>query len=207
MTAQELVAQAPSTIISFINCGPAGIFCLAVLEKFVPLFPSYILLMLLGLLASDPLTLAFSTAAMTTGSVVGGLGWFVIGWVFGPQRVRHTVARYGGCVLLKVSVYDRLTVAYHRNHFWVTLSGQMIPAVRIYLALPAGALRLDPRTFLAATLLGCLMWNGSFLSLGYALRNSGRDVAQIGLWAAAAIIATEGAVLIVVRLRRRSVKG
>lgn len=207
MTAQELVARAPGTIRLFMSFGLAGIFCLAVAEKFVPLFPSYILLMLLGLLVPDPLTLVSTIASMTAGSIVGGLGWFAIGWVFGPQRVRRTVARYGGYVLLRLSFYDRLTDTYRRNHFWVTLYGQVIPAVRIYLALPAGALRLDPRTFLAATSLGCLMWNGPFLCLGYALRQSGRDLTQIGFWTVIAIVATEGAVLIAVRLRSRTVKG
>lgn len=207
MTAQELVAQTPGTITLFLSFGLGGIFCLAIVEKFVPLFPSYILLMLLGLMVPDPLTLAFSIAAVTAGSVVGGLGWYAIGWVFGPRRVRRTVANYGGYVLLRLSFYDRLTDAYRRNHFWVTLSGQIIPAVRIYLALPAGALRLDPKIFLAATSLGCLMWNGSFLCLGYALRYSERDITQIGFSAAMAIIATEGAIMIVVRLRNRAAKG
>ncbi|MBB3569224.1 VTT domain-containing protein [Rhizobium sp. BK491] len=207
MTAQELVTLAPGTVTLFTSFGLAGIFCLAVMEKFVPLFPSYILLMLLGLTMPDLLALALSIGAVTAGSVIGGLGWYGIGWLFGPRRVRRVVARYGGYLLLKLSFYDRLAGTYRRNHFWVTLSGQIIPAVRIYLALPAGALRLDPRTFLAATSLGCLMWNGPFLCLGYALRSSGRDVTQIGLWAAMAIIAAEGVALFVVSVRSRTVKG
>ncbi|TIX87255.1 DedA family protein [Rhizobium sp. P44RR-XXIV] len=207
MTAQELVAQAPGTIRLFVSFGLGGIFCLAVVEKFVPVFPSYILLMLIGLMAPDPLTLVFSIAAMTAGSVTGGLGWYTVGWMFGPQRVRRTVANYGGYILLRLSFYDGLTDSYRRNHFWVTLSGQIIPAVRIYMALPAGALRLDPKTFLAATSLGCLIWNGSFLCLGYGLRYSGRDVVQTGFWVLLTIIAAEGALLIAVRLRKRVTKG
>jgi alkaline phosphatase len=207
MTAQELVARAPGTITLFMSFGLAGTFCLAIAEKFVPLFPSYILLMLLGLTVPDPLTLVSTIASVTAGSIVGGLGWFAVGWVFGPQRVRRTVAHYGGYVLLRLTFYDRLTDAYRRNHFWVTLYGQVIPAVRIYLALPAGALRLEPRTFLAATSLGCLMWNGPFLCLGYTLRRSGRDLTQIGFWTVIAIVATEGAVLIAVRLHKRAAKG
>ena len=206
MTAQELAAEVPSTITSFMSFGLAGIFCLAIAEKFVPLFPSYILLMLLGLMLPDSLTLALSVAAVTAGSVGGGRGWYAVGWLFGPQRVRRTVARYGGCVLLRLAFYDSLTDAYRRNHFWVTLSGQVIPAVRIYLALPAGALRLDPWTFLAATALGCLMWNGPFLCLGYALRHSGGDIARIGFWALMVIIAIEVAVLTVVHRRKRAVR-
>ncbi|MGG6896683.1 DedA family protein [Rhizobium sp. BR 315] len=207
MTAHELIAQAPGAVTLLMSFGLAGIFCLAILEKFVPLFPSYILLMLLGLMVPDLSMLALSIAAVTAGSVVGGLGWYGIGWVFGPHRVRRAVASYGGSVLLKLSFYDRLADAYRRNHFWVTFSGQVIPAVRIYLALPAGALRLEPMTFIAATSLGCLTWNGPFLCLGYVLRHSGRDVTQTGFWLAIAIVIIEGAVLIAVSLRNKAANG
>ena len=57
--------------------------------------------------------------------------------------------------------------------------------MRIYLALPAGVLRLEPRAFVAATAIGTVIWNMPFLTLGYALRGSGRDPVGIGFWVAA----------------------
>lgn len=195
MTSPEL----PSSVVLLLSFGLVGIGCLAVVEKFVPLFPSYILLMLLGLTVPNVPALVLTIVATTAGSVIGGLGWYAIGWSLGPQRARSAVSHYGRYFLLKPPFYDRLANAYRRNHFWVTLSGQLIPAVRIYLALPAGALRLEPRTFLAATSLGCLMWNAPFLSLGYLLSDSGRDLAQVGFWAAIFIIVVEGTILLAVR--------
>lgn len=196
----------PQGVAMLLSFGLAGIFCLAVAEKFVPLFPSYILLMLLGLTVPDGPALLFTIVATTLGSVFGGLGWYAIGWTLGPQRARAAVGRYGRFVLLKLAFYDRLTDGYRRNHFWVTLSGQVVPAVRIYLALPAGALRLDLKTFLAATTLGCLTWNAPFLCLGFALRSSGHDLAQIGFWTACTIVGLEGLILLAVRRRKAAAR-
>ena len=206
MMSAEVPVDMPQGVAMLLSFGLAGIFCLAVAEKFVPLFPSYILLMLLGLTLSDTPDLLLTIVATTLGSVIGGFGWYAIGWKLGPQRARRVVGRYGRFVLLKLAFYDRLTDGYRRNHFWVTLSGQVVPAVRIYLALPAGALRLDPRTFLAATTLGCLMWNAPFLCLGYALRSAEHDLAQTGFWAACTIVGLEGLILLAVRRRKAAAR-
>ncbi|QPC91332.1 DedA family protein [Mesorhizobium sp. INR15] len=198
----------PSSIVSLLlSFGFVGVGCLAIAEKFVPLFPSYVLLMLLGLTVPDIPTLVLTIVATTLGSVVGGLGWYAIGWWLGPQKARSAIAHYGKYVLLRPALYDRLTNAYQRNHFWVTLSGQIIPAIRIYLALPAGILKLQLRIFLTATLLGCFMWNGPFLCLGYALRGSGSDPVQVGFWAAIVLIAAEGTILLTVRVRKGARRG
>ncbi len=198
----DLHPEISGAIAWLMGFGFIGLFVLAILEKFVPLFPSYILLMLLGLTVPDLTTLVPTVAAITTGSVIGGLGWYAAGWSLGPDKVRSAVIRYGPYVLLRPTFYDRLAAAYHRNHFWTTLSGQIVPGVRIYLALPAGVLRLAPVTFVTATSLGSLMWNAPFLCLGFALRGTGQEVATIGFWGAVVLVTVEGGILFA--LRRRS---
>jgi alkaline phosphatase len=197
--------ETSSTIVTLLSFGLVGIGCLAVVEKFVPLFPSYVLLMFLGMTVSDSATLAMTILVTTVGSVIGAVGWYGLGRALGSERIESLVARYGKFVLLRPSLYERLTGAYRSNHFWVTLVGQTLPTVRIYLALPAGVLRLEPRAFLAATSLGTLIWNMPFLSLGYALRGSDRDPVSIGFWVAIALIAAEFAILLGLRFFNRSV--
>ena len=119
--------------------------------------------------------------------------------------IENLVARYGKYIFFRPSLYGRLTNAYRSNHFWVTLIGQTLPTVRIYLALPAGVLKLEPRAFLAATSLGTLIWNMPFLSLGYALRGSGHDPVSIGFWVAVVLIAAEFAILLGFRFCKRPV--
>lgn len=204
MTAPEITLETSRIAAALLSFGLAGVGCLAVVERFAPIFPSYILLMLLGLTVPDDGMLALTVGVTTLGSVIGGLAWYGIGWSLGPNRTRSAVARLGKYILLKLALYDRLANAYRRNHFWVTLSGQIIPGVRVYMALPAGVLRLDPKIFLVATSLGCLLWNAPFLYLGYALRGSGHDPLQTGFWASIALLCIEGMILLALRLRSRA---
>jgi alkaline phosphatase len=195
----------PSTIDLFLHLGLAGVGCLAVAEKFIPMFPSYVLLMLLGLTVADGTTLVLTILATSIGSSVGAIGWYGIGRAFGSQRIEALVTRYGKYVSLRLSLYRRLTDAYRGHHFWVTVIGQTLPVARVYLALPAGVLRLEPRSFIAAVAIGTLMWNTPFLTLGYVLRGSGYDPVRVGFWAAAALIIVEAAIILALRLHRRSI--
>ncbi|MHC2330906.1 DedA family protein [Bradyrhizobium sp. USDA 4454] len=113
------------------------------------------------------------------------------------------MTRFGKFVLLRPSLYRQLTDACRGNHFWVTLIGQTLPSVRIYLALPAGVLRLEPRAFVLATAIGTVIWNMPFLTLGYALRGSGRDPVSFGFWVVVILIAVEVGLLFGFRLYRR----
>lgn len=188
--------ETSSTIMTLLGFGLVGIGCLAVVEKFVPLVPSYVLLMFLGMTVPDCATLAMTIMVTTVGSVVGALGWYALGYLMGPQRIENQVARFGKYVFLRPPLYARLTNAYRTNHFWVTLIGQTLPTARVYLALPAGVLRLELRAFIAATSIGTLIWNMPLLSLGYVLRGSGHDPVGVGFWVALGLIATECALLL-----------
>jgi alkaline phosphatase len=160
--------------------------------------------MLLGLTVSDGATLAMAILATSVGSVVGAIGWYGLGHALGSQRIDRLMRTYGKYVLLRPSFYEQLTDAYRGNHFWVTLIGQTLPTVRIYLALPAGVLRLEPRAFVAATAIGTVIWNMPFLSLGYALRDSGQDPVSIGFWVVAILVAVEVAIILGLRFYKRA---
>jgi len=187
---------------TWLGFGLVGIGALAFVEKFVPIVPSYVLLMLLGMTAANGTALALLIVVTVAGSVGGALAWYGFGRAVGGARVARLVARFGKYVFLRPDLYQRLTDAYRSNHFWVTLFGQTVPVARVYLALPAGVLQLELLAFTVATALGALIWNMPFLSLGYMLRNSGHDVAEVGFWTAIALIAAETLILLVVRLCR-----
>jgi membrane protein DedA with SNARE-associated domain len=63
-------------------------------------------------------------------------------------------------------------------------------------------LGLAPVRFVAATLLGSLIWNAPLLTLGYVLRESGADAASVGLWLVAGLAALEIVALCAWRFRR-----
>jgi alkaline phosphatase len=152
--------------------------------------------------ASGQGNLAVTVAAIVAGSTIGALGWYCLGLALGPQRAEALIERFGQYVFLKPALYHRMTGAYRRNHFWVTVVGQTIPAVRIYLSVPAGVLQLAIANFLTATLIGSLLWSAPLVTLGYALRESGADAASVGLLMVAVLVGLELVVLLGWRLIR-----
>ncbi|MGO4452166.1 DedA family protein [Phyllobacterium sp. TAF24] len=197
--------ETPHIIAWLIGYGFIGITCLAVIEKFVPLFPSYILLMLLGMTIPNAPHLAMTLGATTLGSTLGACCWFAIGRTLGGERVATKVKRYGKFFFLSAQLYERLTKAYRRNHFWVTLVGQTVPGARVYMALPAGILKLDFLPFGIATFLGSLLWNAPFLFLGYTLRTSQYDPYKAGFWAAICLLGLEATIIMIVSVYKRHV--
>lgn len=194
----------PAFITLLAETGPVGIAGVALAEKLVPVLPSYVVFVLLGMIAaSGPGDLAVTVAASATGSTLGACGWYGLGLALGATRIERLITRFGPFVCLKPVLYHRMADAYTRNHFWVTLVGQTIPAVRVYLSIPAGVLQLAILNFLGATLLGSLIWTGPLLALGYVLRERSADAAFSGLLLVTALVGVECLALLGWQLVRR----
>ena len=56
--------------------------------------------------------------------------------------------------------------------------GRVIPLVRTYIALIAGAAKLNPVTYFAASSLGIAIWNTLLIGLGYILRENYKKVGE-----------------------------
>lgn len=188
---------------TFLGFGLAGMFAISFLEKFIPIAPSYILFMLLGMTVESRMGLLAVLVATIAGSLIGSLGWFGIGRCLGEHRVEAAVARYGKYIFFKLPTYHRLAASYRGNRFVVTMLGQTVPVARVYLGLPAGVLRLPLASFAVAAALGILAWNMTFLSLGFVLRESSQSPAVVGLWASVILVAAEFSLLFLARAVRR----
>jgi membrane protein DedA with SNARE-associated domain len=195
----------PAFITLLAEAGPVGIAGVALAEKFFPVLPSYVVFVLLGMTAaSGQGDLPVTVAATATGSTLGALAWYGLGLALGPTRTEALIGRFGRFIFLKPALYQRMAGAYRRNHFWVTVVGQTIPAVRVYLSIPAGVLQLALLNFLGATLIGSMIWSGPLLTLGYVLRERSADAAFSGLLVVAALVGLEFLGLLAWHLARRS---
>ncbi|MCH3765184.1 hypothetical protein LZC20_09935, partial [Campylobacter coli] len=85
MPAANIAAEAPATIATLLSFGLVGFGSLALLEKFIPVIPSYVLFMLLGMTVPDGSGLGLAILVTTIGSAAGALGWFALGWLLGPE--------------------------------------------------------------------------------------------------------------------------
>lgn len=192
----------PAYVEIVLSWGLIGVGLLAFGEKIIPVVPSSVLLLFLGMRTiSGWGDLILTIGATAAGSAAGALCWYGCGRAFGRARSEAWVARYGRFIFLSPSFYRRMADAYRRDHFWVTLLGQTIPMVRLYLPIPAGVFEIAPGAFAVATLLGCVAWNTPLLILGYALRDTGHDPFYVGLLAVAGLMVAELAFLFMLRVR------
>lgn len=179
--------------------GVAGVFVLALVEKFIPIIPSYLMLMIFGMSAGSLAQLSAVLCVSTVASTLASIIWYRVGDFLGDKRVRRAISRYGRYVLFSIDHYDRLSAAYKRNTFLVSFAGQGVPVARIYLAIPAGVMRVGFRRFAAAAALGIAVYNLAFLLVGHALRGSGHDPLMTGLLVAGMLVVVEGAVFAFIR--------
>lgn len=197
----------PHAFVSLMTqAGPIGIVGIAIAEKIFPVIPSYLVFVLLGMtvaLGQGDLTLTVAAAAI--GSTIGSLCWYGLGFALGAERSESFVARFGRYIFLKPALYHRMADAYRRNHFWVTVVGQTIPAVRVYLSIPAGVINLAIMHFTAAIFIGSLLWSGLLLIAGYVLQGRGSDVATSSAFLSMmALVALEFLVVFIWRVFRPS---
>lgn len=180
-----------------------AVFLAAMVEKFIPVLPSYILYPAIGIGAEDGWDLALRCAVGVAGSLGGALGWYGLGAWLGERRTRALVARHGRWLFLSTALYTRLTEGYRRHPAGATILGQFVPTVRIFQALPAGVLRLPLPGFLAATALGSAGWIVLLAGAGHLLHRQGWTAAEAGLVVLAALLTLELGALLVLRLMRR----
>ena len=168
-------------------------------EKFVPIIPSYVLFPAIGAAASGLGDLALRCMTAALGSVGGAAMWYLVGASVGASRARALVVRHGHWLSISVDLYDRLSSSHERRPFLTTWICQLIPTVRIFQALPAGVLRLQPAAFLLATGFGSLCWVVPLATAGQVLGRLGYGATQAGLLVLGVLLAIEIGAYVVIR--------
>ncbi|MCI0755516.1 DedA family protein [Teichococcus vastitatis] len=180
-----------------------AVFLAAMVEKFIPILPSYVLYPAIGIGAEDAWALAARCLVATLGSLGGALAWYGLGAWVGERRIEALVARHGRWLLLSPRLYARLVAGYRQRPVGLTFLGQLIPTVRIFQALPAGVLRLPLASFLAATALGSLCWIALLAGAGHVLHRQGWAAGEAGLIVLGALIALELGAALAARIWRQ----
>ena len=195
----------PDFVPFLVAYGMTGAALLALIERLVPVVPSYGLFIFLGsALASGPAELLVLVVATTLASTVGAVCWYAIGFALGEKRTHEMVRRFGRYVWLRETLYLSLAARYSRNVFAATFIGQTIPVVRVYLSLPAGILALPLATFTLAAFAGSAIWVGGFTTLGYGLHVLGWNPVFATIVAVGALLVVEGGLVWLVRRYRRA---
>lgn len=159
-----------SLFANVLGLGMTGLALYAFAEKFLPIIPSFAFLIFVGMAAGgQPSGVGLSLLAITLGSTLGAVALFFVGRQVDARKIRSFAARFGRYILLPVERYDRVVAGYRRHHFRVILFGQLVPAARNYTPISAGTVGVAFLPFLVATILSALLWNASFLTVGFFL--------------------------------------
>jgi membrane protein DedA with SNARE-associated domain len=188
------------------DLGLPGIFMLMVLESACIPIPSEATMLFAGFnvyLGEYPLWAA--VLAGTLGNLVGSWIAYAVGY-YGRLEL---VERHGNKLHIKQSHLELTERWFAKYGSWAVFFSRMLPIVRTFISLPAGAARMPFWRFTILTLLGCIPWV-------FALTLIGREVgANWDQWKnslryvdyamAAAIVV--GVIVLVVRLRRNRSRG
>jgi len=148
------------------SLGYAGIFIMMFLESSFFPFPSEVVMVPAGYLASKgEMSLTFAILAGIAGSLAGAVFNYLLAIKFG----RAFLIKYGKYLFLKDGALDKLE-SFFKNHGEIsTFSGRLIPGIRQYISLPAGLAKMSLFKFSFYTALGAGIWVVVLALLGYFL--------------------------------------
>lgn len=148
--------------------GLVGLFAVALAERFVPVIPSYGLLLAVGIGAADE---AWSLPAAFLSTVAGGMfGCAALFYALrglGAARSTRLLNRAGRLFGMSVDRIEQGTASFRRNQTTLAFALQLVPTARLFAPAFAALLRGNSRSFLAASAAGVAVWNALFISIGY----------------------------------------
>lgn len=151
--------------------GYIGVFVLIVLANLHIPIPTELTLPLAGFLVGQGrFSFVLVLLASTTAAVGASLVLYFLGLYIGEQRLNRFVKLAERLNLLHGPDIDKVSKAFERHGRKTILIGHLVPSVGALISIPAGIKGMPLRwRFTVYTVLGCVMWNGVFVILGWVL--------------------------------------
>ena len=178
--------------------GYSGVAFLVVLSTLHLPVPSQLVLSLAGFLVDEGrFSFVPLLAASTVGALVASLVLYLPGLWGGEEPVRRFVGRFGRFVLVDESDLDKASDMFERHGGKAILIGHLVPGVGGFISIPAGIKRMPLYgRYLLYSVLGCTLWNATFIVLGWVFGAQWRLVKQYATIVEYAVLAViAGAIL------------
>jgi len=144
--------------------GYLGIFIMMAIESsFIP-FPSEIVLIPAGYLASQgEMNITFIMASALSGSMVGAFINYYLALLLG----RKILIKYGKYFFIKEQTLQKMDDFFLKHGHISTFVGRLIPGIRQLISVPAGIAKMNLGVFSIYTALGAGIWALVLTLLGY----------------------------------------
>ena len=144
--------------------GYLGIFIMMAIESsFIP-FPSEIVLIPAGYLASKgDMSIVMIMSAALGGSMVGAFINYYLALTLG----RKLLTKYGKYFFIKENALDKMDSYFAKHGHISTFTGRLIPGIRQLISIPAGLARMNLVQFSIFTAFGAGIWALVLTLLGY----------------------------------------
>ncbi len=151
--------------------GYAALYLLMLIESFIPIFPTEIVVPLAGVYAAQgKLNVIGVVASATFGSMTGSTIWYGIARALGYMRFRHLVTRFGWITTLGEREVERLHDWFEQHETVMVFCGRFLPAIRNLISIPAGLVAMPYHRFLLLSALAASLSNGVYAWAGWTLR-------------------------------------
>jgi membrane protein DedA with SNARE-associated domain len=152
------------------NLGYLGIMLLMLLEAVFPPIPSELIIPFAGFAAGQgQLNFVLVILAATAGSLIGMIPWYVIGYLFGLERVKWLADRFGRWFAFNADEIDYAARLFDRWGGVIVLVGRLFPIIRTIISVPAGLAKMPVVTLALFSAIGMLLWNTVLVTAGYLL--------------------------------------
>jgi len=144
--------------------GYLGIFIMMAIESsFIP-FPSEIVLVPAGYLASQgEMNITYIMMSAISGSLLGAFINYFLAFTLG----RRFLLRYGKYFFISPETLEKMERFFKKHGHISTFTGRLIPGIRQLISIPAGLAKMDLLEFSVFTTLGAGIWALILTLLGY----------------------------------------